>query len=41
MNFPKYTQPNKNELFPPTAGIKFIGRKYKKKLLKLSLNKIE
>jgi hypothetical protein len=25
MNFQKYTQTNKNELFPPTAGIKFIG----------------
>jgi hypothetical protein len=22
MNFPKYTQTNKNELFPPTAGNK-------------------
>jgi hypothetical protein len=31
MNFPKYTQTNKKELFPPTAGITFIGEKYKKK----------
>jgi hypothetical protein len=30
MNFPKYTQTNKNELFPPTAGIKFIGENYGK-----------
>jgi hypothetical protein len=28
MNFPKYTQTNKNELFPPTAGIKFTGERY-------------
>jgi hypothetical protein len=28
MIFSKYTQTNKNELFPPTAGIKFIGKRY-------------
>jgi hypothetical protein len=30
MNFPKYTQTNKNELFPPTAGNKI----YREKILK-------
>jgi hypothetical protein len=39
MNFSKYTQTNKNELFPPTAGIKFIGEKYRKILTRNHFDK--